>query len=113
MAVELFQIPLSGMPQRFLIQLGDVNYYLTFEFRWAANAGWTLDIADVDSNPLICGIPLVTGANLLAQYEYLGFSRDVALAVRSDGDPEAVPTFNNLGLYSHVYWVTGLLSEAA
>ncbi|HDS4945079.1 TPA: hypothetical protein QHY57_005346, partial [Klebsiella pneumoniae subsp. ozaenae] len=38
---------------------------------WRA-AFWCLDIMDSTGADLIKGIPLITGANLLAQYRYLG-----------------------------------------
>jgi hypothetical protein len=46
----------------------------------------------------------VTGADLLAQYPDLGFP--FKLAVVSDGDPDAVPTFTGLGSTSHLYVVS-------
>ena len=33
--------------------------------------GWTLDIGEPDGTAIISGIPLVTGINLLAQYQHL------------------------------------------
>ncbi|MCL7680226.1 hypothetical protein M8369_40485, partial [Klebsiella pneumoniae] len=38
---------------------------------WRA-AFWCLDIMDSSGADLIKGIPLITGADLLAQYRYLG-----------------------------------------
>jgi hypothetical protein len=106
--MQAFEIPLTPSPQRFSIQLGGAAYSLTFQFRNAGLPGqggtWILDIADDLGNPLVCGIPLVTGADLLAQYGYLNFGG--GLMVMSDGDPAAVPTFANLGVASHLYWIT-------
>jgi uncharacterized protein DUF6983 len=47
---------------------------------------------------------LVTGADLLAQYKHLGFTG--ALVVQTVSNPDAVPTFANLGDDGQVYWVT-------
>ena len=99
---QVYEIPLSGMPQRFSIALLGVTYQLNFQYRAAPEAGWVMDIADVLGNPLVCGIPLVTGADLLAQYRYLNLGG--MLWVLSDGDPVAVPSFENLGSGSHLYW---------
>ena len=66
---------------------------------------WVLDVADIQKNPIVSGIPLVTGADLLGQFAYLNFGGK--LIVVSDGDPFAVPTFDNLGTSGH------LLFEAA
>jgi hypothetical protein len=101
--MSVFSIPLQvGTPQALSIQLGGVTYQLTFLYRNDPNAGWTVDIADAAGNPIVQGIPLVTGADLLAQYRHLGFTG--ALVVQTAHDPDAVPTFANLGKDANVYW---------
>ena len=97
-----FEIPLSPRPQTFVIALGGTSYTLRFHFANTDQGGWLLDIGDAANNPLICGIPLVTGADLLEQYPDVGIAG--RLFVLSDGDPGAVPTFMNLGVSSHVYF---------
>lgn len=101
----IYEIPLTPTPQRFGITLAQVEYVVTFYWAAAPGGGWTLDIADSAGRPMIGGIAVVTGANLLAGYEYLGFSG--TLAVQTDHDTDAIPTFNNLGLTSHVLFVPG------
>lgn len=95
-----YEIPLSGANQSFAIQLGATNYVLTVLFRDATDAGWMLDIADAEAAPIICGIPLVTGADLLAQYAHLGLGG--SLTVVSEDD--LAPTFEGLGTTSKLYW---------
>lgn len=97
-----FEIPLTPNPQRFNITLSGVQYRLAVVWRNAEQGGWVLDIADVNGNPIIQGIPLVTGANLLGQYEYLGLGG--VLWSQTTDNPDAVPTFDNLGVGSHLYW---------
>src|SRR4051812_36318549 len=104
--MRIFEIPLTPVPQRFSIPLGLVTYVLGFRWRdtggWKQGVGtWVLDIDDTRDNPLVYGIPLVTGADLLAQYEYLGF--DVLLWVVTEGS-DAPPTFGGLGIDSHLYY---------
>lgn len=102
-----FLIPLQvGTPQTFSVQLGGVTYQLTFLYRNdpGGQGGWTLDIADAANNPIVQGIPLVTGADLLAQYRHLGFTGK--LIVQTTSNPDAVPTFANLGNDGRLYWVT-------
>ncbi len=99
-----FEIPLTSTPQTFTISLSGTEYRLTVQWRNADGAGWILDIADTSNNPIIEGIPLVTGVNLLEQYAYLGFTG--VLWVQTTADPDAVPTFDNLGVGSHLYWYT-------
>lgn len=78
-----------------------VKYELRFYFADAVNGGWCLDISDTQGNPIACGLPLVTGADLLAQFAYLGIG--ASLYVVSDGNASDVPTFANLGTDAHVY----------
>lgn len=100
----IYEVPLSPSPQTFGITLGGVAYQLTLSWRDAAMSGWVLDIADQTGGSIISGIPLVTGCDLLGQYGYLGFTG--GLTVQTDHDPDAVPTFDNLGDASHLYFVT-------
>ena len=98
-------IPLQvGVPQSFTATLSGVTYRFTLQYRNDPAGGWVLDISDSAGNPLVFGIPLVTGANLLAQYAYLGFTG--GLWVQTSSDPDAVPTFSNLGDDGLLYWVT-------
>lgn len=101
---NFYEIPLTPDPQTFTITLSGVDYRLTVQYRKAGGAGWILDIADSNDNPLVSGIPLVTGTDLLGQYAYLGFGG--RLWVQGAATPDDVPTFDDLGLGSKVYWVT-------
>lgn len=102
---SFYQIPLQvGTPQSLTITLSGVEYQITFIYRNIDQGGWFLDIDDTAGNELVHGIPLVTGVNLLAQYKHLGFGG--GLYVQTTSDPDAVPTFDNLGGDAVVYWVT-------
>jgi predicted Zn-dependent protease with MMP-like domain len=101
--MTITEIPLSGQAQSFQVVILNVTYVFTLIWRDAASE-WVLDIADVNTNPLIQGIPLVTGGDLLGQYAYLGLG--FQLWVATDGEPDAVPTFANLGTQAHLYAVT-------
>lgn len=100
MTVSVFEVPLNGQPQSLAITLGNVPYRLTVQWRNAC--GWVLDIATIGGAPLLQGVPLVTGADLLAQYRYLGIAG--SLFASTDADPNAVPTYANLGTASHLYF---------
>ncbi len=99
-----YSVPLTPQPQRFTVVLSGVTYTFTIQYRNTLMGGWVLDIGDANNNPLIQGIPLVTGANLLAQYAYLGFVG--ALWVQTLSNPDAVPTFQNLGTDGLLFYVT-------
>ena len=100
---QTFEIPLTPEPQTFAITLASTQYWMTLQYRDAPGGGWVLDIADSANKPILSGIPLVTGADLLEQYGYLNFGGE--LWVQTDLDPAAVPTFENLGTGSHLYFV--------
>lgn len=102
MAQTAYLIPLSTQPQTLQITLVGTQYQLTV--RWNdANQAWTLDIADSSSNPIISGIPMVTGSDLLAPYGYLGFGGQ--LIVQTTNNVDAVPTLDNLGTDGNLYFV--------
>ena len=100
----LFQIPLGPSQRRMLIALDGTFYNLRFSYADAPEGGWFMDVADNLGNAMIFGIPLVTGVNLLSPYGYLGFVG--GLYVSTDGAPDAVPAFDNLGVTSHVYYLS-------
>lgn len=98
-----FEIPTNPKPERFDISLG--GKVRSLSLRWnAADAAWVLDIAEQDGTRVASGLPLVTGADLLAQFEYLGFGGQ--LVVQTDHNPDVVPTFDSLGSTGHLYFVT-------
>jgi hypothetical protein len=98
-----YEIPLNAQAQTFSIQLGGQTYQIYMRWNSFSNI-WVLDILDNAGNPLVQAIPLVTGTDLLAPYPDLQFGG--TLTVVTDGDITAVPTFNNIGLSSHVIFTT-------
>ncbi len=98
-----YEIPLSSAPQTFSIILAGISYQLTVRYADAPMGGWLLDIVDQDGNDILCGAPLVTGHDLLEQYAYLGIGGQ--LIVQTDADPDAVPTFDSLGVESHLFFL--------
>jgi len=99
--VNVLQIPVPARPTVFTMPLGGVIY--TWRTYWLAPSQcWVVNIADQFGNPLIQGVPLVPGTNLLGQYAYVGPGG--VLFVRVDHDPEAVPDFTHLGITARVFW---------
>jgi len=97
-----YEIPLSPKPQQFTITLGGVEYLLVVT--WCEGGPcWVLDIRQPDNTLIIGSIPLVTGCDLIGQYEYLGISG--SLEVQSDVDITLVPTFDTLGDSGHLYFL--------
>lgn len=97
-----FEIPLSATPQSMTIPVNGVVYSLTFKWNKYQNA-WVMDIADINNVPIADGIPLVTGADLLSPYGYLGIG--CKMIVQSSPDADAVPTFDSLGTTGALYAV--------
>lgn len=102
--MSVFKVPLSPQPQKFSIELGGTTYNLRFFWNDAPEGGWSMNINDFNDDPIVQGIPLVVGADLLAQYAYLGFPG--ALFINTDFDPLAPPTFSNLGIQSNLLFLT-------
>ena len=102
--MNFYEVPLTADPQTFGITLGGTEYRLTLLYRNCDGGGWVLDVADAAGNPMVGGIPLVTGVDLLGQFKYLGFSG--SLFVQGSANPDDVPTFDDLGVGSHLFWVT-------
>ena len=100
MAETLFQIPLANIPQEFSITLAGIQYVVVS--KWNEYSGWVLDFYDaITSLPIVMAIPLVVGADLFAQYKYLGLPGQAV--VYTDGDQYAEPTMDNLGTASNLY----------
>lgn len=109
MSLSTFLIPVQNIPQTFDITLGGVDYTLSCRWNDAQDAGWVLDISDPTSGNILAGnIPLITGADCLSGLEYLGIQG--MLVVQTNGDPFAVPTLNNLGVDSNLYFLTSVPS---
>lgn len=100
--VTPFLIPLQPTPQTLTITVAGVQYQLRLIWN-TQNDAWTLDISDVNGNPILSGIPLVTGADLLEQFGYLDFGGQ--LIVQTDNDADAVPTLQNLGSTGNLFFV--------
>jgi len=99
-----YEVPLTPEPQTFQIALVNVTYTMTVWWN-VVSASWMIDIADASGNPILTGIPMVTGADLLEQYAYLGFN--FQLVAQTDNAPDVVPTFADLGSTGNLYALVG------
>lgn len=95
------EVPLIPSSQIVRCTVGGIVYVLTLTWR---GTGYVLDIADTKNNMLVSGLSLVTGADLLAQFSYLGITG--ALVILSDNNPSSVPRYATLGISSHLMVVT-------
>lgn len=102
MTVQSFEIPLSAQNQSVDVTLAGKNY--TLVITWCSPMTcWMMTIKDSSSNSILAGVPLVTGADLLAQYEYLGIGG--SMIVQTVGDADAQPTYENLGVTSRLFFI--------
>lgn len=96
-----YQIPLSAGAQSFSIVLGGVQYRMTLIYREAAGGGWFLDMVRADGTDAVYGIPLVLGADLLAQYDYKGFGH---LHCSLSAGKEHKPDYEDVGSTLTLIW---------
>lgn len=100
-----YEIPLTPNAQKFAVDLPGGTYSMSLAWNVPASC-WVLDIADAFGAALVGGVPLVAGADLLAPYGYLGLGG--GLLAMTDGDGEAPPTYENLGVTGRLYFVAEL-----
>ena len=100
---DFFSVPALPTPQSFGISLGGLDLNMNLAFKGAA--GWVMDVANNVGDTLLSGVPLVTGGNLLEQFEHLGIPG--GLWVQTKNAPDAVPTFDNMGVESFLFYVAG------
>lgn len=95
MAIQ--EIPLTADNQQFSINIAGATWCVGINWR---DLYWIMDLQNDRGEPVISGIPLVTGADLLAQYGYmrLGFK----LVVVCDDSTQDYPTKTDLGGRSHL-----------
>lgn len=98
-----YEIPLSPEAQKFDIVLAGVDYLISVYWGTRTNT-WLIDIANAAGTPILTGIPLVANTDLLAPYPYLNFGGQ--LIAQTDNAPNVPPTYDNLGITGHLYFVT-------
>lgn len=97
----LSEIPLTPDNQQFNIVINNTTWGMKIIWRETC---WIMDLMNSRNEPIIYGIPLVTGANLLAQYAPHKFG--FALIVLCDDPAQTLPTKTDLGIASHLYIVS-------
>jgi hypothetical protein len=96
----------SGAPFTERITLQDVVYTLDFHWNTVAKV-WNLDFYDdTGQTPILRGVALVTGCDLLEQFAYLPLGARLILTTMTIGpgiSPDTVPGFYNLGTDGRLY----------
>ena len=104
--VPLYRIPLKpGQNQSLTVSLNGTDYRLRLLFNDVASEPfWALDIGDAYGVPILMGIPVLTGQNLLGQYEYLGIGGGGALFCAGPNINPDPPTLEGLGVEWQLYF---------
>jgi hypothetical protein len=104
--MSLQVIPINSAPgQTFNVAVSINGAVYTFFVILAFNevaAYWIMSISDANQNLLVQGIPLVTGLNLLRQYQYLGIGS--IYLINTTGVDIDYPNNNDLGSDFHLVW---------
>jgi hypothetical protein len=98
------EIPLFPRPQIVEVDLGAATVRLRLTWCSSDEGSWVMDILDLNNVYLLSGIPLITGADLLSQFAYLGISGQ--LWCTTLGNSSIPPTFSNLGTEGKLLYVT-------
>jgi hypothetical protein len=99
-----FLIQLQNYATSFQIVLAGVSYQMTVYWNDAPDGGWEFDLGDPATGlEIAAGLPFITGADCLAGLGYLGIGG--SLYIYTNGMPDAVPTYDNLGIDSNLYFV--------
>lgn len=101
-AARTFAIPLLAQAQRLSVSMAGVARQITTKWCKPANC-WVMDLATQAGVPIATGLPMVTGAGLLSQLDYMEIGAD--LVVQSSDNADAVPTYENLGTVGQLYMV--------
>lgn len=101
--MNVYKIPLDGINQQFDIDLAGTTYKMRLYYNTAMDC-WVFDLMDGDGNPITQHQPLVSGSNILDQYDYLDLGG--IFVVYTEGDQYAIPTKDNLGDVSNLYFIT-------
>lgn len=108
MITNIYEIPLAAENQKFHITLSGIDY--TFSLRWNFRASqWILNIGDTAELPIINGIPLVAGVNLLSGYKAheiggVGSNLFIRSFLKQAHLGQEQPLYNDLGSNTRLYY---------
>lgn len=92
-------IPLEAGAQTLSVPLGGVTYRMRIWWRESVTPCWMLDLSTVDDVALVSGLPMLPGADLLAQHKHLGVAG--VLYVLADDEI----TYDSLGNSTRLYFL--------
>ncbi|KPH79314.1 phage baseplate plug family protein [Bosea vaviloviae] len=98
------EFPLRPEAQTMTVELGAVEYVVRFGWADTTDGGWFIDISAYDGAPLLRGLPLTAGENVLQQFDYLGIPGEIR--VQTDGNDLVEPSYSNLGSNGKVLFIS-------
>ncbi len=101
--MTVYSIPLYSGAQQFQVSLENRTIQIRLIWREAEGGGWFMDLSETDGTPILAGLPLRCGYNLLEQYQYLGLGKMMCLI---DGDDSHEPTYEDMGSTLKLYWTS-------
>jgi hypothetical protein len=104
MSRTVYSLPVKPYPVKFRTMVNDTDYWFATQYREADEAGWVLDILNANENPLIMGIALVSGLDLMWQYHHMALDFSLVMSCREN---RGTPTYESLGSQDELLLVTG------
>lgn len=102
-SAQAFEIPLTPEAQSFSTTIAGQVVNMAMQWSNAPEGGWMMNIADAAGNALANGLPLVTGGDILGQLKDIGI--DAAMHVVNSAGGDLAPTFENLGVDTHLIFL--------
>lgn len=97
--IEITEIPLKKNNQEMNILLSGTVYHLIIKHN--EYCGWVLDVMSQAKTPILTGIPIVYGVDILEQYQYIGIN---GVLVFYCDDPESEKEQSELGRKNRIYF---------
>lgn len=95
--MAIYEIPLRSGNQKFNVTLGKTIYKLRLIYRIDE---WYLDILDTSEKPLITGLLICPGVDLLEQYKHI-----IPYSLyATNSNPDELTTFDSLGSKIKLYY---------
>jgi hypothetical protein len=110
--MAVYTIPtIPSRLQKFKVTINGLDYGMRLLWNKASSC-WVIDIYTDGGDPLLMGMPLITGIDLLLQFEYLGIGKNdetvtltqlIVMTYAVGVSPDTVPTWENLGTDGFLY----------
>lgn len=109
--MKAYEIPITPLQNQSFSIAFHVNAFYWLRLYWveAPEAGWTLDIGYSEIEPLVCGIPVLPGRNLLDDYPELHLA--LILFIDTPGNQKKPPAFEDMGVLTKLYYALAPIND--